>query len=64
MKHVQFCGTIKGRVTVRPGETVAQAIDRAERQLNTIMFTQAKRLGFNNEGPIVSLCDVDTSIRK
>lgn len=59
MKRVQFCGVIQGSVVIRPGETAAQAIERADQQLNAIMLTHAKRLGMDSGGPVISLEEND-----
>lgn len=54
-KRVQFCGAIQGSVTLRPGETEEQAIERAEGDLCVLLASRAKRLSDDSTGPNVSL---------
>lgn len=44
MRHVQFRGVIEGRVPLRPGETKAEAIERAEGALVALTDQKARRL--------------------
>jgi hypothetical protein len=54
-KRVQFCGVIQGSVTLRAGETEAQAIERAEGDLLTLLGSRAKRLSDDGTGPNIAL---------
>lgn len=44
MRHVQFRGTIQGQVPLRPGETKAEAIQRAADALHALTAAKARRL--------------------
>lgn len=44
MRHVQFRGTIQGQVPLRPGETKAEAIQRAAEALHALTAAKARRL--------------------
>lgn len=54
-KRVQFCGVIQGSVTLRPGETEDQAIERAQDDLLALLGSRAKRLSDDGLGPNISL---------
>ena len=49
MNRVNFCGVIEGAVTIREGETVAEALSRAEATLCALLDSRARSLG-NVEG--------------
>lgn len=44
MRHVQFRGTIRGRVPLRPGETKSEAVERAQDALLALTAQKARRL--------------------
>ena len=51
-KRVQFCGVIQGSVTLRPGETAEQAIERAEGDLCVLLASRARGWpNWSNEDP-------------
>lgn len=65
-RRVLFCGAIEGSVVVRPGETPAEAIDRANVALLKILDRHARRFArevskddradfTRYQGPIVGL---------
>ena len=45
--RVAFCGAIAGHVTLRPGETEEQAIERAQEAILAALDRNCKRLGVN-----------------
>ena len=53
--RVEFCGTITGSVSLRKGETKADAILRAEQTLLDLLERSAKSLSDNGRGPVVGL---------
>lgn len=59
MARVRFCGVICGSVTVRPGETEQDAVNRAQVQLLELMTRSAKSLSYaddpEKQGPNVGL---------
>lgn len=54
-KRVQFCGVIQGSVTLRPGETKSDAIERAQDDLLALLSRGAKRLSDDGLGPNIEL---------
>ena len=44
MRHVQFRGTIRGQVPLRPGETKSEAVERAQGALLALTAQKARRL--------------------
>ncbi len=44
---IEFCGAFQCRTTLKPGETLDQAAQRVEYQINRILDAHGKRLEFN-----------------
>lgn len=55
-RKVAFCGSLNGCVTLRPGETEEDAIQRAQDAILALLDRGAKRLGLGDgHGPNVGL---------
>lgn len=55
-RRISFCGSINGTVSLHPGETEDDAIQRPQELLLDLMDRSAKRLGLGDgHGPNIGL---------